>query len=581
MKEAFMSKIIHEKNVPAVMRDGTTLYADIFRPEGDGNFPVLLQRTPYNKEFLPLTTMVLDPVAAAYKGYVVIIQDVRGRFASEGAPFYIYKNEFNDGYDSVEWASSLPYCDGNVGMYGLSYMGMTQFQAATQKPPHLKAIFPITWGTDVFMYHGGALELGLLGSWSLSTIGPNAVIKAKYGKEDFNREFMTLISSIDHIEETVFNQLPLKESEWLKLGDGYAAFVHDILEHDTRDDYHDEISVVTKSDQLDVPVFGIAGWYDLLLGRDLEHFEKLKEKNNIKLMIGPWAHASFLPVVGDLNFGLSASSLLLEMKTDLTSLQLKWFDFWLKGIENGITEEPPVKIFVMGENKWRNEEEWPLQRTVYTPFYFDSNGKANTKNGDGKLSVKAPINSEIYDSFVYDPANPVPTLGGNHLLPMNYPRGPIDQQGIEEREDVLVYSSDILEEDMEVTGPVKVILYASSSAVDTDFTAKLVDVHPNGKAYNIVDGIIRAKYRDSKNAPSLIKPNEVYCYEIDLLATSNLFKKGHRLRVEISSSNFPRFDRNTNTGESSAVSKELVTATQQVFHSEKYPSHILLPIIPR
>jgi uncharacterized protein len=575
-----MSKIIHEKNVPAVMRDGTTLCADVYRPDGEGKYPVLLQRTPYNKAYLPLTTMVLDPIATAHQGYIVIIQDVRGRFESEGDPFYIYKNEFNDGYDSVEWAASLPYSDGNVGMYGLSYKGMTQFQAAIMHPPHLKAIFPITWGTDVFMYRGGALELGLMISWSLATIGPNAVVRAKQGKEDFISEFMTLIHSIDHIEEAAFNQLPIQDSDWLKLGDGYASFVHDILNHDTRDEYHQEISVKEKSEKIDVPIFGIAGWYDLLLGQDLEHYERLKEKKNTKLMIGPWVHASFAPTVGDLNFGLSASSLLLEMKTDLTSLQIKWFDYWLKGINNGIAEEAPVKIFVMGENKWRNENEWPLKRTVYTPYYFNSNGKANTKDGDGTISIRLP-HEEISDSYVFDPSNPVPTVGGNHLLPMNYPRGPVDQQSIEAREDVLVYTSALLEEDIEVTGPVKVFLYASSSATDTDFTAKLIDVHPNEKAFNIVDGIIRAKYRDKDNPPSLIKPSEVYCYEIDLLATSNLFKKGHRIRVEISSSNFPRFDRNTNTGESGKDSKELISATQRVFHSERYPSHIVLPVIPR
>ena len=574
-----MSKIIHEKNVPAVMKDGTTLYADVFRPEGEGKYPVLLQRTPYNKAFLPLTTIVLDPITAAHAGYVVIIQDVRGRFESGGEPFYIYKNEYQDGYDSVEWAASLPYSNGNVGMYGLSYKGMTQFQAAAMQPPHLKAIFPITWGTDVFMYRGGALELGLLISWSLATIGPNAVVRAKKGKEDFGREFMKLVYSIDHIEEDAFNQLPIQDSHWLKLGDGFASFVYDILEHELRDEYHQEIGVKEKSERINVPVFGMAGWYDLLLGQDLDHYETWKHKKNTKLMIGPWAHAGFAPQVGELNFGLSASSLLLELKTDLTSLQLKWFDYWLKGVKNGVMDEAPVKIFVMGENKWRDEQEWPLRRTVYTPFYFHSNGRANTKEGDGSLSLKLP-QEESFDSYVYDPANPVPSLGGNHLLPANYPRGPIDQQHLEAREDILVYTSEALAEDLEVTGPVKVILYASSSAVDTDFTAKLVDVHPNGKAINIADGIIRAKYREKNQPASLITPNEVYRYEIDLLATSNVFKKGHMLRVEITSSNFPRFDRNTNTGESGKDSKELISAFQRIYHNEKYPSHILLPVIP-
>lgn len=575
-----MSKIIHERNVPSVMRDGTTLYADVYRPDGDGKYPVLLQRIPYNKAFLPLSTMVLDPLTAAHKGYVVIIQDVRGRFDSEGGPFYMYKNEYNDGYDSVEWAASLPFSDGNVGMFGLSYMGMTQFQAAVMRPPHLKAIFPITWGTDVFLYQAGALELGLMKSWSLSTIGPNAVIRAKMGKEDFVREFTELVAAIDHIEESAFLQLPLKDSEWLKLGDEYASFVQDILDHTTFDEYHQEISVIGKEDQVEVPIFSIAGWYDCLLGHDLEHYENLKDQKNIKLMIGPWAHASFLGSVGELNFGLSSSGLLLDFKTDLTSLQLKWFDYWLKGIESDITEEAPVKIFVMGENKWRNEQEWPLKRTNYTPYYFDSQGNANTNKGDGRLSLSIPKEGNS-DSYLYDPANPVPTLGGNHLLPAYYMKGPVEQQSVESREDVLVYTSDILMQDVEVTGPVKVILYASTTAPDTDFTAKLVDVHPNEKAYNIAEGIIRASYRNASSpTPSLINPNEVYCYEIDLLATSNVFKKGHRIRVQISSSNFPRFDRNLNTGELSRDSRTFQCATQRIFHSDKYPSHIVLPLIP-
>lgn len=576
-----MSKIIHERNVKAVMRDGTKLYADVFRPDGDGRYPVLLQRMPYNKAFLPLSSLVLDPIAAAHEGYVVIIQDVRARFASEGDSFYIYKNEFTDGYDSVEWAAGLPYSNGNVGMFGLSYMGMTQFQAAVMQPPHLKAIFPITWGTNVFMYRGGALELGLLGSWSLATIGPNAVIRAKKGKEDFVKEFMELIHAIDNIEVEAFNSLPLKDSEWMKLGEGYASFVYDILNHDRIDEFHEEISVIGKEEQLKVPAFAIAGWYDCLLGGDLKHYEGFKDQEQTKLMIGPWVHASFQQAVGELNFGLSASNMLLELKTDLTSLQLRWFDYWLKEIDNGITMEAPVKIFVMGENNWRDEQEWPLKRAVYTPYYFNSNGNANTKDGDGKLSKNPPA-MEGYDRYIYDPANPVPTLGGNHLLPAHYPRGPVDQHIIEIREDVLVYSSEILEEDTEVTGPLKVVLYAESSAIDTDFTAKLVDVHPNGLAYNIADGIIRAKYREGDGTEaSFIQPNVVYRYEIDLLATSNLFKKGHQIRVEISSSNFPRFDLNLNTGETMRDSVSMISATQRVYHSEKYPSHIVLPIIPR
>ena len=500
-----------ERNVPATMRDGTVLRADVYRPAKDGKFPVLLERIPYSKAFLPFATLSLDPLTAAHAGYVVIVQDVRGRFESEGDPFYIYKNEYEDGYDSVEWAASLPYSDGNVGMFGVSYMGMTQFQAAIMQPPHLKAIFPVTWGTDAYMHRGGAFELGLIGAWTLGSIGPDAVLKAKKGQPDLLQDFLGLIHTADHIEETVYKYLPLKDAPWQQLGNGFAPFYRDILEHDSYDDFHRDISARVKPDKVKVPAFCIAGWYDLLLGPNLDHFQRIQSdggsetaREKTRLMIGPWAHASFSSAVGELNFGTAASGLLLELKRDLTTLQLQWFDYWLKGIENGITEEAPVKIFVMGENKWRDEQEWPLARTQYTPYYLHSEGKANTRFGNGWLSAEPPVD-ETPDHFVFDPHHPVPTHGGAMLLPMHYIRGPVDQSLLEQREDVLVYTSEQLEKDIEVTGPVSVKLYAVSSAPDTDFTAKLVDVHPDGRAFNIADGIIRARYRKGDTTPSLIQ----------------------------------------------------------------------------
>lgn len=581
------SSIIMERNASATMRDGTILMADIYRPEKDGKFPVLLERIPYSKGFMPFASLSLDPLAAAHAGYVVIIQDVRGRFESEGDTFYIYKNEFEDGYDSVEWAASLPYSDGNVGMFGVSYMGMTQWQAAVEQPPHLKAIFPVTWGTDAYMYRGGALELGLIGAWTLGSIGPNAVLRAKNNQPDMLQDFLSLINTTDNIEENAYKSLPLKDAPWLKLGNGFAPFYRELIERVEYDEFHQNISVRTKPDKVKVPAFCIAGWYDLLLEQNLDHFQRIRKEgaNEIvrkqsRLMIGPWAHASFAGAVGELNFGTAASGLLLELKRDLTTLQLQWFDYWLKGIDNGITEEAPVKIFVMGDNKWRDEQEWPLARTQYTSYYFRSEGKANTRFGNGWLSTEPP-GDESPDHFVFDPHNPVPTHGGNTLMPSHYIRGPLDQSLLEEREDVLVYTSEQLEKDVEVTGYVKVTLFAASSAPDTDFTVKLVDVHPNGKAFNITDGIIRARYRDGVSSPSLIEPNKVYEYTIDLLPTSSVFKVGHKIRVEISSSNFPRFDRNPNTGELSKDSSELKQAKQTILHNEQYPSQIILPIIPR
>lgn len=582
-----VSRILVERDVPARMRDGTVLRADIYRPEGEGRYPVLLQRTPYSKAFLPFATMTMDPIAVAHAGYVVIIQDVRGRFQSEGGPFYLYRDEFNDGYDSVEWAASLPCSTGAVGMFGASYMGMTQWQAAVMQPPHLRAIFPVTSATDLYFYRGGALELGLLANWVLNSIGPNALMRLRAGEPALLQHFMELVQHMDHMEEAL-RHVPPGDGPALRSAAEFAPFVRDLLAHDRYDQYHEAMGVTQKHSLVKVPALILAGWYDLLLGSDLNHFGAMRAegasgraREQTRLMVGPWAHAGFAGAVGERNFGLAASGMLLELRQDLTALHLRWFDYWLKGIENGVTKEPPVKIFVMGENRWRAEQEWPLARTRYTPFYFHSGGSANSARGDGFLSLEPP-GEEPPDQYLYNPENPVPTRGGNHLLPMHYQRGPMDQAAVQAREDVLVYISAPLTVDLEVTGPVKVKLFAASSACDTDFTAKLVEIHPDGRAFNLADGIIRARYRHGPTAPAaLIEPGAVVAYEIDLLATSNLFRQGHRIGVEISSSNFPRFERNPNTGEDPREARRLQSARQTIYHDARYPSHILLPIIPR
>lgn len=577
-----VTEIIIEKDIPATMRDQTILRADVYRPAPAGQYPVLLQRTPYGKDYLPYVTMTLDPLKAAAAGYVVVIQDVRGRFSSDGDKFYLYRDEFQDGYDSVEWAASLPYANGNVGMFGASYMGITQWQAAIMQPPHLKTIFPVTWGTGTYVYRGGAFELGEMFSWSLKNIGIHAAQRANLPESA--HDFLALVHAIDNIEET-FEQLPLKGGRWQQSGNNYASFLTDILDHDTFDDYHRRFNIRDMSDQINVPAFCVTGWYDTLLGHNLEHFRRLKNntaddvvRNQTRLMIGPWTHSSFQNTVGELNFGLAASGETLELAYDLTGLHLWWFDYFLKGIDNGITGEPPIKIFVMGKNRWRSENEWPPARARYTPYYFHSRGHANSAFGDGELSTVRPL-EEPPDYFLYNPRTPVPTRGGNVVLPLNYSRGPVDQSSLDTRGDILIYTSVPLNNDLEVTGPVKVILYAASSALDTDFTAKLCDLFPGGRSLNIVDGIIRARYRDGIETCRMLKPGEVYRFEINLWATSYLFKAGHRLRVAISSSNFPHFDRNPNTGKLARDSTETEPALQTIFHNSRYPSHILLPVI--
>jgi putative CocE/NonD family hydrolase len=293
-------------------------------------------------------------------------------------------------------------------------------------------------------------------------------------------------------------------------------------------------------------------------------------------MVGPWVHSIGLNPVGAIDFGPEAA-------VDLTRVQLRWYDHWLKGVNNHADTDPPIKIYVMGDNHWRYEQEWPLARTVYTNYYFQSGGRANSLNGDGTLTTTPPKDDQASkDTFVYDPSSPTPTLGGNNCCWTDIvPMGPFDQRAAERRDDVLVYTSSEMTDPVEVTGPLVVKLFASSSAPDTDFTAKLVDVHPNGLAQNIQDGIVRARYRSSNTSPSLIEPGRTYEYSIDLWSTSNTFLPGHRIRVELASSNFPRFDRNLNTGEDPAKSTRIAKANQVILHDPQHPSHIVLPVIPR
>ncbi len=326
--------------------------------------------------------------------------------------------------------------------------------------------------------------------------------------------------------------------------------------------------------KVSAPNITISGWYDIFVSQAFEHITRLKTESHSSLarknqymIVGPWGH-NVNPKVGELNFGKEADFIKGEM-------QRKWFGHWLKGEDTDVDEWPPLRIFVMGANEWRDEKEWPLERTKYTPYYLHSEKRANSLSGDGTLSTVKP-SGEAPDSYLYDPDDPVPTKGGCNLT---VSAGPFDQRKTEERKDVLVFSSEILQEEVEVTGPVKVILYAASSATDTDWTGKLVDVYPDGRAMNICDGIIRARYRNGGKA-ELIEPGKIYRYEIDLWPTSNAFLAGHRIRVEISSSNFPRFDRNPNTGHKFGADDVTIEAEQTVYHDARHPSHILLPIIP-
>ncbi len=575
--------IVIEKNVPVPMRDGVVLYADVYRPAAAGRYPVILQRTPYDKGLTSIGMLMLDVIRTAGEGYAVVIQDSRGRYTSEGT-FYTFRDDVNDGYDTVEWCAVQPWSDGQVGMYGASYVGATQWLAAITTPPHLKAIFPLITAShyhEGWTYQGGAFALGFNESWTMISLASDTYQRLAQTMPEAAEDMGKMVAGIDDMCHW-FRHLPLKD---FPLFGQAAGYFYDWLAHPDDDEYWAAWNIEAQHQAVTVPACNVGGWYDIFLGGTIRNYLGMRERGGSadarqgqKLIVGPWHHTLPLNnVVGEVNYGLASTSLAV----DLDGLHLKWFDYWLKGKQNGLLEEPPVRIFVMGENAWRTEDEWPLARTQYTPYYFHSQGDAKSLRGNGALSPEQP-HGEPADVYVSDPRNPVPTKGGGLCCwPAAVPGGAFDQRPVEERSDVLVYTTPVLEHDVEVTGPVSVRLYAASSAPDTDFTAKLVDVHPDGYARNLTDGIIRGRYRETRERATLLTPGEVYAYTIDLWSTSNVFKAGHRIRVEIASSNFPRFDRNPQTGEASAETDRLEPALQHVFHDETRPSHIVLPVIPR
>ncbi len=563
--------IVVEHNVAMRSRDGVILHADIYRPAGDGPFYVLLTRTPYDKsnngDFGRM---------GALRGYMVVVQDVRGRYASEGE-WYPFKHEIEDGYDTVEWAAALPHSNGKIGMYSGSYVGATQVLAAISHPPHLAGICPVVTASNYhenWTYQGGAFEQWFNESWTsgLAQDTANRIIK-----QDSN----ALIgdSVLPLTQYPVFNIKPVASGT--QLTRDLAPYFLDWLAHPEYDSYWKQWSIEENYQNIRVPALTIAAWYDLFQDGSIRNFEGLKAhagddaaRNGQHLVIAIGGHSGWSQKVGDVDFGPDAAF-------DENAITLDWYDYLFLGKQNEFSGSKPVRIFVMGENKWRDEEAWPLARAKQTSYFLHSDGKANSATGDGSLSIANP-NKEAADKYVYDPANPVPTMGGPLCCdPAHLPGGPRDQKVVEARSDVLVYSTAPLEQDTEVTGPIKLDLFATSSAVDTDFTAKLVDVWPNGFAQNLTEGILRARYRESTSAATPLDPGKVYEFKIDAWSTSNVFLKGHKIRLEVSSSNFPRFDRNLNTGKSAADSASFVKATNSVLHDSAHPSALILPIVPR
>jgi putative CocE/NonD family hydrolase len=545
------------------MRDGVLLAADIYHPKAPGKYPVLLQRTPYNRRDAATGN------ALASQGYVVVLQDTRGRFDSEG-DFYPFRYESQDGYDTVEWAASLAYSDGQVGMFGGSYVGATQMLAAIAGPPHLVAIFPFVTASeyyDSWTYQSGALMQWFASSWSAGLVQDTARRR---------------IAGLSQPKEWIW-QLPVETFRLLALPEApVAPYYRDWVAHERDDRYWKPWKVSDHYGKTKVKALHAGGWHDIFLKGSIKNYVEMRKqaatesaRSTQRLMIGPWAHAatSREGKIGDVIFGK-------EAYLDMNQTILKWSAFALKGQQNEWAAGAPVRIFVMGENKWREEQEFPLARTRYTKYFLDSEKGANTGSGDGRLALEMPKGRKS-DNYEYDPNDPVPTIGGRLCCGDAIAPGPFDQRPNETRPDVLIFSTSRLEKDLEVTGYITAEIFAQSSAVDTDFTALLADVEPSGYARILTDGIVRARYRNSTENAELLEPGKIYKFTIDLWATSNLFKAGHKLRLYISSSNFPRFNRNPNTGEATQGAVRLTKARQTIYHDTEHPSVLTLPVIPR
>lgn len=599
--------ILYGENVMVPMRDGVRLATDIYRPARQGKpltekLPLVFQRTPYNKK---REDLVQQAEYFVRHGYVAALQDIRGRYGSEGV-FSKYMNDPEDGYDSVEWLANLPYTDGRVGMWGLSYGAHSQANCAKLNPPHLRTLILNCGGMhnpwEYKVRNHGAFELTQQVGWAFAQL-------AEETEDPRIREFL----AGEKVEDW-FAALPLKKGlNPLSISPNFEDYV---LEMMTRGDYDDYFRQMTLNwaeyfePTADIPMMHVTGWYDSYTSGTIKNYLSLTrlKKSPLRLLIGPWTHGgNTFSFAGDAEFGPEAA-----IPDFYTRLHLLWFDHFLKGEKNGIEEEPPVRIFVMGTGDghkdaggriyhggyWRDAGAWPLPETKFTAYYL---------HGNGSLRTEPPAPNVAPTTYTYDPRRPVPTIGGSFssqkpLLESgafdqrereyrsNPPQGFYGSRPpylpLKARQDVVVFQTERLERDVEIIGPITVKLYASSSAPDTDFTAKLVDVYPLSRDYpsgyemNITDGIIRARYRSSREKQELMEPGKVYEFTIEPFPTANVFKKGHRIRLDISSSNFPRFDVNPNTGEPLGKSRRMVPADNSLYHDAEHPSHLVLPIIP-
>jgi len=565
-----MPEITLERDVPCRMRDGVTLAADIYRPGGEGPWPVILMRLPYDKTSAENITYA-DPSWYARQGYMVVIQDNCGRCASDGE-FVPFEREAEDGYDTIEWAAKLPGANGKVGMYGFSYAGATQLLPATLQPPSLTALCPAMTASQYYegwSYNQGALALAFTMSWATQLASGDA----RRAKD------AAALGQLDMAFAGIHGwhwMLPL--SAYPPLQGDYGGYFFDWLRHPTYDDYWRRWSIDEDYSRITTPAMHVAGWYDVFLSGSVKNFRGLRDgagteeaRAGQKLVIGPWLHMPWAPV-SDSSDGVEP--------TVVDDLQVRWFDRFLKGEETGVMDAP-VSLYIMGANEWRDYPDWPPPASRPERWYLHSAGRANSRFGDGSLSREAP-GEEPPDYYTYDPAYPNQSSGG-HSCCFSFvsPMGPVDQRATESLNSILVYTSEPLPEALELIGDVSVTLFAATSAVDTDWTARLCEVFPDGRSINLQEGIVRARYRDSLTEPSLLEPDRVYLYEISLGPVGVRIAAGNRLRVAIASSDFPQWDRNLNTGGPLFGEGliEAVVARQTVLHDSEHASYVTLPVV--
>lgn len=552
-------------NVKVPMRDGVNLATTIYLPLEEGSYPVVLVRTAYNR-------VPVGGADFARRGMAFVVQDVRGRYASEGE-FYPWTSEREDGLDTLEWIANQPWCDGNIGMFGDSYLAGVQLAVAAPGHRSLKALNPRFICLDPWQhafYFDGVFSLALVYSWLVFEVGSRSAEALLMDQFDVGG---------------LLRQLPILTLDE-RAGHGVVPAYRDYVTRSTRDEYWQANSWDTDLEATKSPMLLTGGWYDYYAGEAFRTWQAACREpadpqvaSQHRVIIGPWTHGvNGSSRLGHVDFGPNS-----RQEDDST---VRWLECMLRGGKAEEFQQAPIRIFVMGVNEWHDEYEWPLARTQFTNYYLHSKGDANSLHGGGGLSTAKPAD-EAVDRYIYDPEYPVPTFGGNHSVGPYNPGlyelalpGPYDQRPIERRDDVLVYTSDEMSEDTEVSGPVIMKLFARTNVPDTDWLARICDVDPGGRSINIAEGVIRARFRSRDfSKEELLEPNQVYEYTIDLQAMSNVFKKGHRIRIDITSSNFPLWDRNLNTGEHNGTSSRYQRAEQTILHDAEHPSHIILPLI--